>query len=64
MDIPAVSVAMHQASLAQNVNIALTKKMRRLPGTRTEKDITAILQAATEKRSPAKNLVIHRWYMI
>ena len=27
MDIPALSVAMHQASLAQNVNIALTKKM-------------------------------------
>lgn len=26
MDIPALSVAMHQASLAQNVNIALTKK--------------------------------------
>ncbi|UVB76747.1 YjfB family protein [Bacillus subtilis] len=27
MDIPALSVAMHQASLAQNVTIALTKKM-------------------------------------
>ncbi|AWM43717.1 YjfB family protein [Bacillus amyloliquefaciens] len=25
MDIPALSIAMHQASLAQNVNIALTK---------------------------------------
>ncbi|AIU81348.1 MULTISPECIES: YjfB family protein [Bacillus amyloliquefaciens group] len=25
MDIPALSTAMHQASLAQNVNIALTK---------------------------------------
>lgn len=25
MDIPALSIAMHQASLVQNVNIALTK---------------------------------------
>ncbi|UBM47073.1 YjfB family protein [Bacillus velezensis] len=25
MDIPSLSIAMHQASLAQNVNIALTK---------------------------------------
>lgn len=25
MDIPALSIAMHQATLAQNVNIALTK---------------------------------------
>lgn len=25
MDIPALSIAMHQSSLAQNVNIALTK---------------------------------------
>ncbi|MEC1406095.1 YjfB family protein [Bacillus halotolerans] len=27
MDIPALSVAMNQANLAQNVDIALTKKM-------------------------------------
>ncbi|MEC3654010.1 putative motility protein [Bacillus siamensis] len=39
MDIPALSIAMHQASLAQNVNIALTKTVMQNAQTAAEETV-------------------------
>lgn len=39
MDIPALSIAMHQASLAQNVNIALTKTVMQNAQTAVEETV-------------------------